>query len=625
MMDNLRAAANHVVLKIILGLIIVSFILTGVGNYLIGGNNNYAAKVNGQEIGRSQFENAVNSERNRMAQQLGDQFSELAANENYMKSVRQQVLNRLIDEALLDQYAKNLGLGISDDQVKKAIFATQAFQANGKFDNNRFSAIVNQMGMSTDQYAQALRNQLTSQQLINAVAGTDFMLKGETDELAELVAQQRVVRQAVIDVNALAAKQTASDEEIASYYDQNKSRFISPEQFRVSYIKLDAASMQENVTDEQIQAYYDQHQDQFTQPQRNRYSIIQTKTEDEAKAVLDELKKGADFAALAKAKSADIISARNGGDMGWLEDTTTPEELKNAGLKEKGQLSGVIKSSVGYLVARLDDIQPAQVKPLNDVRDELAAKVKQEKALDAWYALQQKVSEAASNDNESLAGAEQAAGAKAVQTGWFGRDNLPEELNFKPVSDAIFNGGLVGQNGTPGSNSDIITVDGDRAFVLRISDHKAEAIKPLDQVKTQVSDIVKHNKAEQQAKLDADKLLGELKAGKGDDALKAAGLSFGEAKTLARTGQDPVSQAAFNLPLPAKDKPSFGTANDQQGNVVIMALDEVKAGTMPDAQKKAMVQGITQNNAQIAFEALMSNLRKEAKIKLGDIVAEPQQ
>ncbi|MGY5958168.1 peptidylprolyl isomerase [Kosakonia sp. BK9b] len=624
MMDNLRAAANHVVLKIILGLIIVSFILTGVGNYLIGGNNNYAAEVNGQEIGRAQFENAVSSERNRMAQQLGDQFSELAANENYMKSVRQQVLNRMIDEALLDQYAKKLGLGISDEQVKKAIFSTQAFQSNGKFDNTRFNALVNQMGMSADQYAQALRNQLTSQQLINAVAGTDFMLKGETDELAALVAQQRVVRQAVIDVNALAAKQTVSDAEVQSYYDQNKNRFIEPEQFRVSYIKLDAAAMQENASDEEIQSYYDQHQDQFTQPQRNRYSVIQTKTEDEAKAVLEELNKGADFAAVAKAKSSDIISARNGGDMGWLEEATTPDELKNAGLKEKGQLSGVIKSSVGFLVARLDDIQPARVKPLSDVRDELAAKVKQEKALDAWYALQQKVSEAASNDNESLVGAEQAAGTKAVQTGWFGRDNLPEELNFKPVSEAIFNGGLVGQNGAPGSNSDIITVDGDRAFVLRITEHKAEAVKSLDQVKAQVSDIVKHTKAEQQAKLDAGKLVNDLKAGKGDEALKTAGLSFGEAKTLGRVSQDPVSQAAFNLPLPTEGKPSFGTASDQQGNVVIIALDEIKAGTMPDAQKKAMVQGITQNNAQIAFEALMSNLRKEAKIKLGAI-AEQQQ
>ncbi len=622
MMDSLRTAANSLVLKIIFGIIIVSFILTGVSGYLIGGSVNYAAKVNDQEISRGQFENAFAGERNRMQQQLGDQFSELAANEGYMKNLRQQTLNRLIDEALLDQYAREIGLSISDDQVKKAIFSTPAFQNNGKFDNTRYNAIVNQMGMTPDQYAQALRNQLTTQQLINAVVGTDFMLKGEADELATLVSQQRVVREATFDVNTLAAKQQASDEEVKSYYEQNKNNFTSPEQFRVSYIKLDAAAMQENATDAEIQTYYDQHQDQFTQPQRNRYSVIQTKTEADAKAALDELNKGTDFATVAKEKSTDIISAKNGGDMGWLEEGTTPDELKNAGLKEKGQLSGVIKSSVGFLVVRLDDITPATTKPLADVRDDIAAKVKQEKALDGFYALQQKVSDAASNDNESLAGAEQAAGAKAVTTGWFSHDNLPEELNFKPVADAIFGGGLVGENGTPGSNSDIITVDGDRAFVLRVSDHKPEAIKPLDEVKDQITALVKHNKAVQQAKLDAEKLLAELKAGKGDEALKAAGLSFGEAKTLSRTGQDPISQAAFGLSLPAKDKPSFGIANDMQGNVVVLALDEVKAGTMPEAQKKAMVQGITQNNAQITFEALMSNLRKDAKIKLGDIMTQ---
>jgi len=622
MMDSLRTAANSLVLKIIFGIIIVSFILTGVSGYLIGGSANYAAKVNDQEISRGQFENAFAGERNRMQQQLGDQFSELAANEGYMKNLRQQTLNRLIDEALLDQYAREIGLSISDDQVKKAIFSTPAFQNNGKFDNTRYNAIVNQMGVTPDQYAQALRNQLTTQQLINAVVGTDFMLKGEADELATLVSQQRVVREATFDVNALAAKQQASDEEVKSYYEQNKNNFTSPEQFRVSYIKLDAAAMQENATDAEIQTYYDQHQDQFTQPQRNRYSVIQTKTEADAKAALDELNKGTDFATVAKEKSTDIISAKNGGDMGWLEEGTTPDELKNAGLKEKGQLSGVIKSSVGFLVVRLDDITPATTKPLADVRDDIAAKVKQEKALDGFYALQQKVSDAASNDNESLAGAEQAAGAKAVTTGWFSHDNLPEELNFKPVADAIFGGGLVGENGTPGSNSDIITVDGDRAFVLRVSDHKPEAIKPLDEVKDQITALVKHNKAVQQAKLDAEKLLVDLKAGKGDEALKAAGLSFGEAKTLSRTGQDPISQAAFGLSLPAKDKPSFGIANDMQGNVVVLALDEVKAGTMPEAQKKAMVQGITQNNAQITFEALMSNLRKDAKIKLGDIMTQ---
>ena len=624
MMDNLRAAANHVVLKIILGLIIVSFILTGVGNYLIGGSANYAAKVNDQEIGRGQFENAVASERNRQQQQLGEQFSALASSEGYMKQMRQQVLSRMIDEALMDQYAKHLGLGISDEQIKQAIFKEPAFQNNGKFDNARYKAIISNMGMTADQYAQALRNQLTTQQLISAVVGTDFMLTGETDELAALVAQERLVREAIIDVNALAAKQDVSGQEITSSYEQNKNSYIAPEQFKVSYIKLDAASMQETATDTDIQSYYDQHQDEFTQPQRSRYSVIQTKTEAEAKAVLAELNKGGDFAALAKEKSADIISARNGGDMGWLEPGTTPDELKNAGLKEKGQLSGVIKSSVGFLVVRLDDIQPAQTKPLSEVKNAIADKVKQDKALDAYYALQQKVSDAASNDNESLAGAEQVAGVKAVETGWFGHDNLPAELNFKPVSDAIFNGGLVGENGTPGSNSDIITVDGDRAFVLRVTEHKAEAVKPLAEVREQVIAQVKHRKAEQQAKLQADKLLSELKQGKGDAAMAAAGLSFGAAKTLTRTGQDPVSQAAFALPLPAKDKPGYGVANDMQGNVVLLALDEVKAGTMPAEQKKAMVQGITQNNAQIAFEALMTNLRKEAKIKMGDIVDQQQ-
>ena len=607
MMDSLRTAANSLVLKIIFGIIIVSFILTGVSGYLIGGGNNYAAKVNDQEISRGQFENAFNSERNRMQQQLGDQYSELAANEGYMKTLRQQVLNRLIDEALLDQYARELKLGISDEQVKQAIFATPAFQVDGKFDNSRYNGILNQMGMTADQYAQALRNQLTTQQLINGVAGTDFMLKGETDELAALVAQQRVVREATIDVNALAAKQPVTEQEIASYYEQNKNNFMTPEQFRVSYIKLDAATMQQPVSDADIQSYYDQHQDQFTQPQRTRYSIIQTKTEDEAKAVLDELNKGGDFAALAKEKSADIISARNGGDMGWLEDATIPDELKNAGLKEKGQLSGVIKSSVGFLIVRLDDIQPAKVKSLDEVRDDIAD-----------YALQQKVSDAASIDTESLAGAEQAAGVKATQTGWFSKDNLPEELNFKPVADAIFNGGLVGENGAPGINSDIITVDGDRAFVLRISEHKPEAVKPLADVQEQVKALVQHNKAEQQAKVDAEKLLVDLKAGKGAEAMQAAGLKFGEPKTLSRSGRDPISQAAFALPLPAKDKPSYGMATDMQGNVVLLALDEVKQGSMPEEQKKAMVQGITQNNAQIVFEALMSNLRKEAKIKIGD-------
>ncbi|EOW6742357.1 peptidylprolyl isomerase [Cronobacter dublinensis] len=625
MMDNLRAAANHVVLKIILGLIILSFILTGVSNYLIGGNSNYAAKVNDQEISRAQLENAVNAERNNRERRMGERFSELAADEKYMASMRQEVLQGLIDEALIDQYARTLHLEISDEQVRDAIFKNPAFQENGKFDNARYNAIITSMGMSADQYAQALRRQLTTDQLVNAVVGSDFILPGENDQFAALFSQQRQVRTATIAIDALAHKQQVSEQEISNYYQQHTNNFMSPEQFRISYIKLDAAALAENASEEEIQAYYDKHQDAFGQPQRNRYSLIQTKTEADAKAVLAQLKQGADFATLAKEKSVDVITARNGGDMGWLEPGTTPEEFKNAGLKEKGQLSDVIKSSVGFLIVRLDDIEPAKVKPLSEVHNDISAKVKQEKALDAFFALQRTVSDAANNDNESLASAEKASGVKAVQTDWFSRDAVPQEINFKPVTDVVFGGNLLGQNGTPGSNSDIITVDGDRAFVLRITDHKPQAEKPLAEVKDQVTALVKHEKALKQANDDAQKLLSALNAGKGDDALKAAGIAFSPAKTFERSTMDTLTQPVFALPLPAKDKPSYGIGNDMQGNVVLLALDEVRSGTMPEAQKKMMAQRLTQNNAEIAFDALLLGLRKDAKIKFGDTGAAPQQ
>ncbi len=621
MMDNLRSAANHVVLKVILGLIIVSFVLTGVGNYLIGGDNNYAAKVNGQEISRAQFENDVANERNRQQQQLGERFSELAGNDGYMSAMRQQVLQRAIDEVLLSQYAKELGLNISDDQVKQAIFSESAFQSNGKFDNERYNAIISNMRITPDQYAQALRKQLTTRQLAGAIVGSDFLLPGETESLAALVSQQRVASLATLNVDSMAKSQQVSEDEIKTWYEQNKAHFMAPEQYRVSYIKLDAATMNAEVSDADIQSWYDQNLAQFTQPARYRYSVIQTKSEADANAVLDLLNKGGDFATLAKEKSTDIISARNGGDMGWLEASTMPDELKNANLSAKGQLSGVITSSVGFLVARLDDTQPEQVKPLAEVRNDIAAKVKQEKVLDAYYALQQKVSDAASNDNESLASAEQVAGVKAVETGWFDRTTLPQELNFKPVADVIFGGSLVGVNNTPGSNSDIITVDGDRAFVLRVTEHKPEAEKTLEQVRGDVIAAVQRQKAEKQAKADADKLLAELKKGEGDTAMNATNVRFGEPKTFSRTDQDPLAQTVFDLPLP-KGKPSFGLATDGEGNVVIISLEEVRSGEMPAEQKKAMEQGLTQNNAQITFEALMDNLRKSAKIKLGNIATQ---
>ena len=616
MMDNLRTASSHIVLKIILGLIIVSFVLTGVGNYLIGGNSDYAAKVNGVTISSADLQNAFSNERARQQQQLGAQYSQLAGTDSFIQQMRQQAMSDLIDQELLRQYVKSLGLDVTNDQIKEDIFSQQPFQTNGHFDNARFTSLLSNMGFTPDQYAAALRKSLSTGQLVNGVSNTDFMLPYETQQLVSLLAQNRDIREAVINTDALAAKQTVTDDEINSYYQQHKDSFLAPEQFRVSYIKLDAASLQKTPTQQQVQAWYDSHKSDYTTPQRTRYSVIQVKTEADANAILAQLKQGADFATLAKTKSIDPISARKGGDMGWLEPETLPDELKNAGLTTKGQLSGVIKSSVGFLIARLDDIQPQQVKPLSDVYATVAQSAEQDAAVSDFYKLQQKVSDAASNNNASLAGAESAAGVKAVETPWFTRDSLPADLNFDQVKQVILGGTLLGSNGAPGNNSDIITVDGDRAFVLRISDHKPESTKPLTEVKDQITAAIKHDKALQQARNQANTLVAQLKQGKTTD-FDAAGLKFGTTETLQRNSPNAVTETVYELPKPQAGKPSYGIGEDGQGNIVILSLDKVSEGTLPPAQVNSMKTGVAQNNAQLAFAALLQNLRQNAKIKYG--------
>ncbi|WP_035340537.1 MULTISPECIES: peptidylprolyl isomerase [unclassified Dickeya] len=626
MMDNLRAAANNVVLKIILALIVGSFVLTGVGDYLIRGSGDYAAKVNGQEITRAQLEQGVQNERARQQEMLGDNFSALASNEGYMQQLRGQVMSQLIDETLIVQYAHTLGLNISDEQVKQAIFSVPEFQTNNRFDNQKYLAQIRQLGLTPDAYAQFLRKQLLTQQLIRGLGNTDFVLQQELNNLVAMAAQDRTIRTATLDLNARAKNLTVSDDEVKSFYDQNKNRYQAPEQFKVSYIMLDAASIMDKtrVDDADISAYYEQHKSEFTQPERKKYSVIQLKTQEEANAALEQLKKGADFAALAKEKSTDIVSRRNGGDLGWMDEGSTVDEIKQAGLKQKGQLSDVIKSSVGFLVIRLDDIQVQRVKGLDEVRSALAEKVKREKALDAFYALQQKISEAASNDNESLASAEKVANVKAQQTDWFNRDNVPAALNFQPVTQAVFGGSLVGDNGTPGSNSDVISVDGDRAFVLRVAEHKPQTTQPIEQVRDQVLQALKRQKAEQQATVDAEKILADLKQGK-SDSLAAAGLSFSAAKVLSSVTQsDALGQTVFSMPQPKKDKPAYAVARDQEGNVVLVALDEIKPHALSDDQKKQFGNQLEQTSMGALFDTLLGSLRTQAKIKYGSAAQEVQ-
>lgn len=619
MMEKLRATTNSVALKIIIVLIILSFILTGVSGYLVGGANDYAAKVNGEKISQAKLEQAFQSERARMQQQLGEQFSTLASNESYMSKLRQQTLEQLINNVLLNQYTQKLGLTVSDEQVKESIRQIPYFQTDNKFDNTKYLNLINSMGYKPDQFAQLQRQQLILQQLLQAVGSSEFILPMEMKKTAELVLQQRDVRLATIDVNALQAHQKVTNTELKNYYHQNKKDFIAPAEIKISYILMDMAEIQKKITvsEKEIESYYQQHKNNYIQPERKHFSVIQLKTEKEAQAILAELKTGADFATLAKQKSVDIISRKNGGTLGWLEASMTLDELKQANLTEKGQLSDVIKSSVGYLIVRLNDIKPEQSRAFKEVRTELLKKVQQEKTLDAYYALQQQVSTAAANNNDSLASAEVAADLQAKKTNWFTRRTVPAELNFKPVIQAIFEGSLIGADGASSGNSDVINVEGDKAFVIRVDGYTPEKPQSFDQASSEIRELIKRQKAENAARTQGEKILAALRQEKDIQIMKKEGLNFGKKETLSRSSYDEMLiKTIFALAHPQKNKPVYGLSQDSKGNFVLIELLTVTAGKLSQDEEASFINKMQEASSGMNFEALMANLHQQATIKI---------
>ena len=152
MLEKIREGSQGIIAKSILGLVILTFALAGVGSYLNTPADTHVAEVNGEKISREDFEQAFQNGRARMQQQFGEMYAALAADSNYMNNFRSEVLESLIDEALQKQLAASLGLRVSDEQIREAIRNMTEFQVDGQFNNDRYIALLRQAGYQPEQF-----------------------------------------------------------------------------------------------------------------------------------------------------------------------------------------------------------------------------------------------------------------------------------------------------------------------------------------------------------------------------------------------------------------------------------------------------------------------------------------
>lgn len=613
MMERLREGVNSIAVKIILGLIILSFVFAGIGSYLVNGSSNAAAKVGNAEISRGEFEQAYQNERNRMQSQLGDYFSSLLGDPEYVASFRKSVLDKMINDSLLEQHAESLGLRVSDQQVRQMILDMPQFQTDGQFDQQVYQAALRRVGYTPDGFAELLRQDLVRNQLLSAIQGSDFSLENEVLAQSQLVTQTRDIRTITLNTDDYAAKISPSEDEVQTYYDEHQDAYARPEQMKIAYVELSADVLKNNVSvsDADAKAYYDAHQSKYSSAEQRKISHILVKGDDEAKAqaVLDELNAGADFADLAKQKSEDVGSAENGGSLGWIErDVMDPAFEKAAfALKKVGDVSGLVKSNFGYHIIKLDDLKAPKAKPYTEVKADIMAEMADQQALDKFYDLQSQLETVAFESPDSLDEAAKVIGQPIKQTDFVSEQDAPEVLKSPQVMDAL-NTPEVKEDGL---NSEVIEVGPEHVIVVRAQDVRPETVLPLADVHAQVVSALAQEQGEKQAMSDADALVTALE--KGDQSvLKAQGVQFGELEKIDR--RSPLAERVFSMPKPQEGETSYAQTQDADGNTVVVALSGVEA-KIDDSLNERIGSQLVQMNAQQDLTGLINILRKNTDIE----------
>ena len=623
MLEKIREGSQGIIAKSILGLVILTFALAGVGSYLNTPADTHVADVNGEKISREDFEQAFQNERARMQQQFGEMFATLAADTAYMSNFRSEVLEKLIDETLQKQLAVSLGLRVSDEQVRDAIRAMSEFQIDGQFNNDRYIALLRQAGYQTEQFRELIREQLSRNQLLLGLVGSEFATAKEMQLLMALQQQQRDINVVRFNAADYADKVSLTEQMLQDYYTMNLSQFETEEKVAVEYIEISAQmlSADQQVTAEEIKAYYDANQARYTREERRKVAHIMLESEDESDAVkaevealLTQVKTGADFAELAKTNSADTFSAENGGELDWLAagDMDAEFEREAFALAKVGDVSPVVKSAYGYHIIKLIELEAAQVQSLEAVSADITTTLKQDRASAAFYDLQQRLAELAFEVPDTLEEAAEATGLKVMSTPLFSRTAATEPLSAPAVINKLFDASFIQE----GLNSELLELGKEHAIVVRIKQHEAARTQTLDEVKAQVDAAVKAEQSSLLAKQQAETVLAEL----GDATLaqkaEQLALTLEQAQDTPRFGgtlDAEVRAKAFAMPRP-QDKPAVELVSLANGDAALVSVTAVKDTEVSAAPDAAQLERLANQQAEQAYRAVIAALKAKAEI-----------
>lgn len=637
MFDFIRSHRRWMQLVLLL-LVVPSFLFFGIEGYVgFMSRDKELAEVNGVAITEPEFDAVRRNRLEEFRQMLGAQFDAEAID---TPAFRQRILDDMINQRVIAEAAMQGRYTVSDEQLRDTIAGIPAVQQNGVFSAERYRQVLAAQGMTPADFEMRVRSDLVLSQVLAPIGSTAAAPVRVVDELLAALTEQRTVALRRFNALAYEADIKVTDADIEAWYAANANDLRLPESVNIEYLVLDeaAATAGLSVPDAEVEAFYLQNQARYGQPEQRRVSHIlrevapdadqQTKDAARAKAqeLVDRLKADpSQFGALAAEFSQDPGSASQGGDLGWISKDTLVPEVEDAVFKlEPNTISEVIESPFGYHVGVVTQVQPASIKPLEQVREEVEAEVLRQMASVRFAELASGLTNLVYDQRDALAPIAQQLGLELQTAQGLARNGLlPDELFLRQTPldagqrDVLNNPRVLQVAFSPEVfqdkfNSGVIEAAPSTLVALRVDKVNPSAVPPIEQVKELIREELVATGALKLARESGQAALAVI----ADGSQPPVGFTAPEIVSRQDARNLNAPELAAVMALPVKDVPKVIGVQTPDG----YSLIEVKAvdpgQPLPEANQQQFKNQLAQAWGRAEEQAALAVLRRVFNVQI---------
>ncbi len=536
-LQSIREKLTGILAGVFFAVLIIPFAFVGVNSYFSAGAVNSVALVNEQEITISDFNQSFQNYRRRMQSLMGVNFD---AEQFERAIVRRQHLDRMIDQELLAQLSFEAGLAVANDRLVAAIREVPTFQVDGVFNADVYQNRLTAQGRTPKQFENDMRVQMIMDQFLDTITSSAISTRWELDGYVRLQDQRRAFRAILVpaqlddaeagdteagDAEVVAAADAVEEEAILAWYESHPDDYRTEERIVIEYLELDAATLGGDIApdEDQLRALFEQQESRFISPETRLASHILIEVDTQAPELdlasarqrAEDLalraREGEEFITLARENSQDAGSAPEGGDLGWIEPGFMVRAFEDAlyELTLERPISEPVQTGFGWHIIYLRDVRPAEGMTFAQARPIILAEYQAD--IDERRFLEQadRLIDVIYEDPTTLAAAAEELGLEVNQSGPFSRAGGDGISGNPEVVEASFSDLVMLQ----GMVSDPVDLAENHLVMIRLREYLPAALRPLDEVRAQVVARVRSQRAMDAAQATANEILARVSSG----------------------------------------------------------------------------------------------------------------